>query len=183
GLDPLRPLLPKLVDLGRHAVDAVLLRNADPHSLDRFSDRRLVVWDRTVDRRRILGIVPRHRGEQDGAIAHRARERPRLIERGRIGHDAPARAAPIGRLDADDAGEGRRLADGAAGIRPRGAAAEAPEEPPGTSGVFAPFRRHGEIVGPNTEVSFDDPMANSSLLSLPSITAPSRQRLAPTVDS
>jgi len=63
------------------------------------------------------------------------------------------------------------------------AAAEAPEEPPGTSGVFAPFRRHGEIVGPNAEVSFDDPMANSSLLSLPSITAPSRQSLAVTVDS
>src|ERR1700730_12094694 len=63
------------------------------------------------------------------------------------------------------------------------APAEPPEEPPGTSGVFAPFRRHGEIVGPNTEVSFDDPMANSSLLSLPSITAPSRQSLAVTVDS
>src|SRR5262245_50104620 len=63
------------------------------------------------------------------------------------------------------------------------AAAEPPEEPPGTSGVLAPFRRHGEIVGPKNEVSFDDPMANSSLLSLPSITAPSRQRLALTVDS
>ena len=63
------------------------------------------------------------------------------------------------------------------------AAAEPPEEPPGTSGVFAPFRRHGEITGPKNEVSFDEPMANSSLLSLPSMTAPSRQRLALTVDS
>ena len=63
------------------------------------------------------------------------------------------------------------------------AAAEPPEEPPGTSGVFAPFRRHGEIVGPNDELSFDEPMANSSLLSLPSSTAPSRHRLALTVDS
>ena len=63
------------------------------------------------------------------------------------------------------------------------AAAEPPDEPPGTSGVFAPLRRHGEITGPKNEVSFDEPMANSSLLSLPSITAPSRQSCAVTVDS
>src|SRR5258708_608438 len=63
------------------------------------------------------------------------------------------------------------------------AAAEPPEEPPGTSGVFEPRRRQGEITGPKAEVSFDEPMANSSLLSLPSSTAPSRQRLAVTLDS
>jgi hypothetical protein len=39
------------------------------------------------------------------------------------------------------------------------------------------------MVGPKNEVSLDEPMANSSLLSLPSMTAPSRQRLALTVDS
>ena len=63
------------------------------------------------------------------------------------------------------------------------AAAEPPDEPPGTSGVLAPFRRQGEITGPRNDVSFDEPMANSSLLSLPSMTAPSRHRLAVTVDS
>ena len=63
------------------------------------------------------------------------------------------------------------------------AAAEPPDEPPGTSGVLAPLRRHGEITGPKCEVSFDEPMANSSLLVLPSSTAPSRQRCAVTVDS
>ena len=62
------------------------------------------------------------------------------------------------------------------------AAAEPPDEPPGVSGVFEPLRRHGETTGPKDEVSFDEPMANSSLLGLPSITAPSRQRLAVTVD-
>src|ERR1700704_5836047 len=62
------------------------------------------------------------------------------------------------------------------------AAAEPPEEPPGTSGVLAPRRRHGEVTGPNTEVSFEEPMANSSLLVLPSSTAPSRQSCAVTVD-
>src|ERR1700734_1574341 len=63
------------------------------------------------------------------------------------------------------------------------AAADPPEEPPGTSFVCAPGRRHGDTTGPKCEVSFDEPMANSSQLSLPSMTAPSRHRLAVTVDS
>src|SRR5213078_1111659 len=63
------------------------------------------------------------------------------------------------------------------------AAAEPPDEPPGTSGVLAPLRRQGEVTGPQQEVSFDEPIANSSLLSLPSITAPSRQSCEVTVDS
>src|SRR3990170_4383332 len=63
------------------------------------------------------------------------------------------------------------------------AAAEPPDEPPGTSGTFEPLRRHGEVTGPKWEVSFDEPMANSSLLVLPSSTAPSRQSCAVTVDS
>ncbi len=63
------------------------------------------------------------------------------------------------------------------------AAAEPPEEPPGTSGVFDPRRRQGETTGPKAEVSLEEPMANSSLLSLPSSTAPSRHRLAVTLDS
>ena len=63
------------------------------------------------------------------------------------------------------------------------AAAEPPEEPPGVSGVFEPLRRHGEMTGPQNDVSFDEPMANSSLLVFPSSTAPSRHRLAVTVES
>src|SRR5688500_10600363 len=73
------------------------------------------------------------------------------------------------------------------------AAAEPPEEPPGTRCVpsipaepaptFEPSRRQGETTGPKQEVSLDEPMANSSLLSLPSITAPSRQSWEVTVDS
>src|SRR5262249_6495533 len=61
------------------------------------------------------------------------------------------------------------------------AAAEPPDEPPGTSASFAPRRRQGLTTGPRHELSFDEPIANSSLLSLPSITAPSRQRLAETL--
>ena len=63
------------------------------------------------------------------------------------------------------------------------AAAEPPDEPPGTSGVLTPRCLQGEITGPKQDVSFDEPIANSSLFSLPSITAPSRQRLAVTVNS
>ena len=82
------------------------------------------------------------------------------------------------------------------------AAAEPPDEPPGTrkpfGGVAAGRRRasfalacapsqfggsQGETTGPKAEVSFDEPMANSSLLSLPSITAPSRHSWPVTVDS
>jgi hypothetical protein len=45
------------------------------------------------------------------------------------------------------------------------------------------MRRHGEVTAPMNEVSFEEPMANSSLLVLPSNTAPSRQSCELTVDS
>src|SRR3982074_2428784 len=61
--------------------------------------------------------------------------------------------------------------------------AEPPDEPPGTSVVLAPPRRHGLTTGPKHEVSFEEPIANSSLFSLPSMTAPSRQSCDVTVDS
>ena len=68
------------------------------------------------------------------------------------------------------------------------AADEPPEEPPGTSlsverSPSLPLRRHGETTGPKALVSLEEPMANSSQLSLPSMTAPAFHRLAPTVNS
>src|SRR6185312_5544056 len=63
------------------------------------------------------------------------------------------------------------------------AAEEPPEEPPGTSLSLLPLRRQGETTGPKALVSLEEPIANSSQLSLPSITAPAFHRLAPTVDS
>src|SRR3954453_20365679 len=74
-------------------------------------------------------------------------------------------------------------------------APEPPEEPPGTrcapsmaplspaACTLEPLRRQGETTGPKALVSFDEPMANSSLLSLPSITAPSAQSCDVMVDS
>src|SRR3546814_4169777 len=55
---------------------------------------------RGIHRSRTLRIVARHGAQHDGAVAHRARHRPRLVERGGEGDDAPARAAAVGRLDA-----------------------------------------------------------------------------------
>ena len=68
------------------------------------------------------------------------------------------------------------------------AADEPPEEPPGTSlsverPPSLPLRRHGETTGPKALVSLEEPIANSSQLSLPSMTAPAFHRLPPTVNS
>jgi uncharacterized protein (DUF58 family) len=68
--------------------------------------------------------------------------------------------------------------------RPGHVAAELPpEEPPGASGALPSARRQGEITLPNALVSFDEPIANWSMLSLPSMPAPTSHSLAETVDS
>ena len=51
------------------------------------------------------------------------------------------------------------------------AAADPPELPPGTYAVF-----HGLRTGPKYDVSFDEPIAYSSMLVLPTSTAPARFR-------
>ncbi len=71
----------------------------------------------------------------------------------------------------------------ASAARAATAAAEPPDEPPGTSGRLSPDPRHGFSTGPYQLVVFDEPMANSSRLVLPSITAPACHSLSVTVDS
>src|SRR3954464_4021790 len=56
------------------------------------------------------------------------------------------------------------------------AAALPPLEPPGTR-----VRSHGFSTGPKAEFSLDEPIANSSWLSLPRIGAPARCRFSTTV--
>ncbi len=63
------------------------------------------------------------------------------------------------------------------------AAADPPDDPPGASDALPiRSRRHGEMTLPNALVSFDEPIANWSMLSLPSIPAPAAHRFAVTVD-
>ena len=62
------------------------------------------------------------------------------------------------------------------------AAAEPPDEPPGTRSWPSSLAVHGFFTGPNQLVVLDEPMANSSRLVLPSITAPAARSLAETVD-
>src|SRR5512136_2291426 len=58
------------------------------------------------------------------------------------------------------------------------AAAEPPDEPPGTRS-----RSHGFLTGWYALFSFDEPMANSSMLRLPRLTAPAAASRAVAVDS
>src|SRR5215211_1813520 len=58
------------------------------------------------------------------------------------------------------------------------AAAEPPDEPPGTR-----VGSHGFRHGLTAEFSVDDPIANSSMLSLPRTTAPAARRRATAVPS
>src|SRR5262245_42750492 len=58
------------------------------------------------------------------------------------------------------------------------AAADPPLDPPGTRSSA-----QGLCAGPNAEFSFDDPIANSSQLVLPTMTAPAASRRATTVAS
>src|SRR5690606_32590197 len=69
-------------------------------------------------------------------------------------------------------------------IRPETTAALPPDEPPGAISALPPsLRRHGEITLPKALVSLDDPIANWSMFSLPSIPAPALNRFDDTVDS
>src|SRR5262249_25750030 len=158
SLQPGTTLLPDFIDFGRHAVEPVLLRDADAQTLHRFANGAFVIRHRNINTGCVFRIVTRHRAQEYRRIAHAPRERARLIERGCESNGSPARAAPVGRLDADSAGERRRLADRApvsVPVAPRQscaatAAAEPPDEPPGVSGVLESLRRQGECTGPHS---------------------------------
>ena len=63
-------------------------------------------------------------------------------------------------------------------MRAATAAAEPPDEPPGTRSVSQGF-----LTGPYAEFSFDDPIANSSQFVLPMSTAPAARSRSMTVAS
>ena len=61
-------------------------------------------------------------------------------------------------------------------------AAEPPEEPPGTVIFFLEFFQ-GFLTAPKKLVSFEEPIANSSLFNFPNKIAPSSHKFLVTVDS
>src|SRR3546814_6285078 len=67
-------------DLARHAVDAIFLRDADPHALEVAGERRFIIGNGKIERGGILRIETRHFLEQYGAIAHVPGHRTRLIQ-------------------------------------------------------------------------------------------------------
>ena len=72
----------------------------------------------------------------------------------------------------------------ASAVRAATAAADPPEDPPGQSCFSGrSFSFQGLITLPKWLVVFDEPMANSSMDTLPSMTAPSFHRFCVTVDS
>ena len=113
---PFDALVPQGVDVGGHAVDPIFLGNTDALAFEIARQSSFPIRHRQVERGRILRVEAGHGLEHDRAVADGPRHRPGLVERAGEGHDAPARAAAVGRLDPADAGEGRRLADRAAGV-------------------------------------------------------------------
>jgi hypothetical protein len=57
-----------------------------------------------------------------------------------------------------------------------------PDEPPGASAAVSSLRRQGLTTGPKALLSLEEPMANWSRLSLPSIPAPASHSFCVTVD-
>ena len=162
-LHPLDALPPKRIDLGRHVVDAIFLRNPDPLALEVDREVRLPLGHRQVERGRVLRVEAAHRLQQDRAVAHVARHRPRLVERRREGDDPPARAAAIGRLDPRNTGERRRLANRAAGVRPRRARAQ-PRRHRGRAAARGAARRKRRIAAVAPPPGRDDVAERAGLV-------------------
>ena len=102
---------PQLFNLLGHAIHAVLARDADLLAADVPGQRCLEVRHGQIGAGAVLGVMAAHGFQHDGSVAHCLGHRPSLVERGGEGHDAPAGAAAIGRLDPHGAGEGGGLAD------------------------------------------------------------------------
>ena len=175
-------LVPRREDFVVGAVHPVFLGDTDLLAREVRVQRRRPFGHRQVEAGRILGIEAGHRLEHDRAILDVARHRAGLVERAGEGDDAPAAAAAVSRLDPRDAGQRGRLADRAAGVGAGRRRARAARTPPRSSRPTSrpargrryrrPACRHGLTTLPKWLVSFDEPIANWSMLSLPSMPAP-----------
>ncbi|MNN24111.1 hypothetical protein D3C81_1375290 [compost metagenome] len=109
GLDPFG-------DARVEAGAEVLLRQADAQALQRGVEVGAVVRHRFVDAGGVLGVEAGHALQQQGAVFGGAGQRAALVEARRVGDHAPARNTAVGRLEAGEVGQRRRLADRATGV-------------------------------------------------------------------
>ena len=68
----------------------------------------------------IVGVLPRNGLQHQRVVPHGFGEGADLVQAGGKGHQTVAGNQPVGGLHAHNAAEGRGLADGAAGVRPKG---------------------------------------------------------------
>ena len=102
--------------VGIHAVAEEFLGQADAQAGQRLVQVAGVVLGRALQRGRIARVEAGHGVQQQGAVLGRLGHRPALVEAGGEGDHAVARDHAIGRLEAGQAAQRRRLADRAAGI-------------------------------------------------------------------
>jgi hypothetical protein len=133
----------------------------------------------------VLGVLAGHGGIDRSGILHRVRERADLIEAAGEGDEPIAADASIGGLEADSTRERGRLADGTAGIATERGMYDACSDaccrtatglPPGTF-----VGSIGFLTLPKALFSLLLPMANSSQLVRPRITASAASKRSTTV--
>ena len=113
--------------------------------------------------------------QQRRRVRHRARQRAHLVERAGEGDHAVARHAPVGRLEPHQVGERRRLADRAAGVGAQRAEhlARRHRRRRAARGAARRARQVPRVVrGAEGAPSVDEPIANSSMFSLPRMGSP-----------
>ena len=113
------------LDIGLHAGNEVLARESEPLAAQpagglvvRVGKGEQPVGDRDRSRCRVSLVAPGDCMEQRGGVTDVARKRPDLVERAGERDDPIAADPAVRRLEPDDPGQGRRLADRAARIGP-----------------------------------------------------------------
>lgn len=109
----------RLRHLRRDALAEHLLRQRDGQPAHARAQRLHIPAARPPCACHVPHVMPAERFQHPGGIGHRAGQRANLIHGGREGDQPPARNRAIRRPHAHHAAQRRRLADGAAGIRPQ----------------------------------------------------------------
>ena len=78
---PIQALAPELFNLGRHAIQAVFARHANAQALHAPPTSGGEIRYGLRGAGRILGVMPGHGTQQNGAIFHRARKGAGLVKR------------------------------------------------------------------------------------------------------